>query len=138
MQSYIGCICLAFLQCAFSNVSSNGLPEKMQSNTCCICSTFRRCALPNESSTCLYEKIHSCIACICLIFFTVRFQMCPQLVCPRKYMKSHLMYLFDYSPLCVITCLLNMSAREDAKLHWLHLFSFSPQCVFKCVLKWSA
>ena len=27
-QCHIGCICLAFHHCAFSNVSSNGLPEK--------------------------------------------------------------------------------------------------------------
>ena len=30
-QSRIGCICLAFLHCAFSNVSSNCLPKKRQS-----------------------------------------------------------------------------------------------------------
>ena len=26
MHSHIGCICLAFLHCVFSNVSSNGMP----------------------------------------------------------------------------------------------------------------
>ena len=29
MQSHIGCICLTFLCCVFSNVSSNRLPERM-------------------------------------------------------------------------------------------------------------
>ena len=37
MQSHIGCICLAFLQCVFSKVSSNCLPERMQSHIGCIC-----------------------------------------------------------------------------------------------------
>ena len=38
MHSRIGCICLAFLHCGFSNVSSNGLPERMQNHTGSICS----------------------------------------------------------------------------------------------------
>ena len=29
-QNHIGCICLTFLKCAFSNVSLNGLCERMQ------------------------------------------------------------------------------------------------------------
>ena len=103
MQSYIGYICLAFLHCAFSNVSSNGLPEKMQSHTGCICSTFLHCAFSNVSSTFLYKKMHSYIGCTCvfrcvlnlrwyevplvasvLLFSIVRFQMSPQHVCPRR------------------------------------------------------
>ena len=35
MHSHKGCICLAFLHCVFSNESSNGLPEKMQSHIDC-------------------------------------------------------------------------------------------------------
>ena len=31
MQSHTGCTCLPFLHCAFSNVSSNYLPERLQS-----------------------------------------------------------------------------------------------------------
>ena len=30
--------------------------------------------------------------------------------------------LVDLSPLCLLTCLLKLPAREDSKLHWLHLF----------------
>ena len=37
MHSHIGCICLDFLYCAFSNVSSNWLSEKMHSHIGCIC-----------------------------------------------------------------------------------------------------
>ena len=37
MCNFIGCICLTFLHCAFSNVFSNCLPVRMQSHTGCIC-----------------------------------------------------------------------------------------------------
>ena len=40
MHSHIGCICLAFLHCAFSNVSSSGLLEMRHSRIGCICVTF--------------------------------------------------------------------------------------------------
>ena len=68
MQSHIGCICLTFLHCVFSNVSSNGLPERMHSHIGCICSTFLHCVLSNESSNCFPERMHNHIGCICLIF----------------------------------------------------------------------
>ena len=35
-QNFSSGICLAFLHCAFSNASSNCLPEKMQNHTGCI------------------------------------------------------------------------------------------------------
>ena len=106
-QSHTGCIYLTFLHCAFSNVSSNGLPEKMQNRIGCICLTFRHCALSNVSSNGLPEQRHSHIGCICS----------------------------DFSPLCVLKCLLKLLAWAEAKSHWLHLFGFSPLCVFKCFLK---
>ena len=68
MRSHIDCICLTFLQCAFSNVGSNGLPEKMQSHIGCIFFTFLHCAFSNASSNCLPEKIQSHIGCICMTF----------------------------------------------------------------------
>ena len=40
MHSHTGCICLIFLHYAFSNVSSNGLHEKMHNHTSCICLIF--------------------------------------------------------------------------------------------------
>ena len=36
-------ICLAFLHCVFSSVSSNCLPERMQSHIGCICLAFPHC-----------------------------------------------------------------------------------------------
>ena len=43
MKSHIGCICLTFLHCVFSNVSSNWLPESMKNHIDCICLTFLHC-----------------------------------------------------------------------------------------------
>ena len=37
MQIYIGCNYLTFLQCAFSNVTSNHLPYRKHSHNRCIC-----------------------------------------------------------------------------------------------------
>ena len=53
-----------FLQCAFSNVSSNRLSEKRQSHIGCICLTFLQCAFSNASPNCLPEKMHNHIGCI--------------------------------------------------------------------------
>ena len=53
----------------------------------CICSTFLHCAFLNVSSKCLPEKINIHIDCIWLTFFpifsSVLFQMCPQITCPK-------------------------------------------------------
>ena len=56
----------------------------------------------------------------------------------KGFNNFHVSLQFDFSPLCVLKCVLKWSAREDAKSHWLHLFGFSPLCVFKWVLKWPA
>ena len=69
MQSHICCICLALPGfCAFSNVSSNWMVEMQQSHTGCICMTFRHCVFTNESSNCLLEWMQSQIGCISLTF----------------------------------------------------------------------
>ena len=73
MHSYIGCICLTFLDSAFSNISSNGMPAGRKSHTVCICSSFLHCAFSNVSSKCLFEKKHSYIDCICLSFLHCKF-----------------------------------------------------------------
>ena len=69
IQSHIGCICMALLHCVFSNVSSNRLHERMHSHIGCICLTFLHCAFSNVSSNCLPEKIQNHTVCICLAFF---------------------------------------------------------------------
>ena len=92
MHIHIGCICLAFLHCGFSYVSSNGLPERMQNHTgcmdwivfsygpsknlgqCtqshigCICSIFLLCVFSNVSSRHLHKRMHNHTGCICWTF----------------------------------------------------------------------
>ena len=68
MQSHIGYICLTFPHCAFSCVSSNGLPERMQSHIGYICLTFPHCACSCVSSNCLPKRMQIHIGCICLAF----------------------------------------------------------------------
>ena len=65
VHNHIGCICLTFPHCGFSNESSNLFFERMHSYTCCICLTFLHCGFSNEPSNCLLEKIHSYTGCIC-------------------------------------------------------------------------
>ena len=59
---------LTFPHCAFSNESSNGLPERMDSHICYICSAFLHCVFSDVSSSCLPVRMHSHIGCICLPF----------------------------------------------------------------------
>ena len=78
LHSRIGCICLTFLHCGFSNVSSNCLHQRMHSDTGCICLTFLHCVFSNVSSNRLHKRIHSRIGCIFFIFPTAGFQMTLQ------------------------------------------------------------
>ena len=73
MQSRIGCICLAFLHCEFSNVESRSLDQSRQSHIDCNSLTFFHCAFSNVSSNRLLQKRHSRISCICLTFLHCEF-----------------------------------------------------------------
>ena len=64
-QIYIGCICVPFLHCAFSNVSSIGLPDMRQSHTDCMCMIFVHCVFSNVPSNCPAEMRYIHIGCIC-------------------------------------------------------------------------
>ena len=63
------------------NMYSKCLPERMQSRIGCICLTFSHCVFSNVSSNCQPERMHSHIGCICLFFSIVPFQMYPQGAC---------------------------------------------------------
>ena len=76
--NFIGCICRTFLQCVFSNVWPICLLQRMHSHIECIRLTFLQCSLSNVSSKCVHEQRH----------------------------LSHWLHLYDFSPLCVIKCLL--------------------------------
>ena len=73
MHSHIGCTYLTFLHCAFSNVSSNCLNERMQKYTGCICLIFLHCAFSNVSSGHLPDMLHTCTGCIFSIFLHCAF-----------------------------------------------------------------
>ena len=68
MHSRIGSICLIFLHCVFSNVSTSCLGQRMQSHTGCTCLAFLRCVFSNVSSNCLNDRMQNRIGCICLTF----------------------------------------------------------------------
>ena len=59
MHSHTGCICVAFLHCVFSFVSSNDMSVRMYSRIGCICVAFPHCAFLNVSSRRLDERMHS-------------------------------------------------------------------------------
>ena len=99
MHSCIGCICLAFLHCAFLNVSSNGLPERMQSHTGCICLSFHDCAFSNISLKNLTpsKRIHTGS----IFFLTpVCFHMCPQIAFPRRCIVTLVAFDGLFSSVC--------------------------------------
>ena len=68
MQSRIDCICLTFLHCVFSHVSSNRLSDRMQCHTGNICMIFFLCVFSNVSLICLPEGMHFHIRYICMTF----------------------------------------------------------------------
>ena len=70
-----GCTCMLF-----STVSSNCLPEQMQSRIYCTCMLFLS-DFSHVSSSCLPVQMQSRIGCICTFFSRVSFQMCPQIAC---------------------------------------------------------
>ena len=134
MQSHIGYICLTFPHCVFSNVSSNCLPERMQSRIGCIWLTFPHCAFSNVSSNGLPEKRHNHIGCICLTFHYYAFwNVSSNLL--HKGMHSHT----DIICLTLIHCVFsNVSSKclfkkMHSHTHWLQLFDFSSySLIFTC------
>ena len=104
-------ICLIFLHCVFSNVSSNGLPEKRHSHIGCICLTFLHCAFSNVASNCLHEKWHSHIDCIYLTLW------CCQSFSSRLSHLNNFQGLFPL-PLWVVLCP-NCSLKLSKICDWL-------------------
>ena len=121
----IGCICLAIPHCESSNVSLNGLPERMHSRIGCICSTFPQCVFANVSSNHLPELMHNHTGCICLTFPQCVFSNVSSIFLPRLvyscigsiYLKKAsqitclLQFLIDPSP-CSKTTFLTVSAAK--------------------------
>ena len=101
---------LTLYLCAFSNILSNCLPLWMQIPHCLHLFNFAPCLKVTLSLVVLW------------LFSTMHFQR----VTAGIDAKSHWSHLFDYSPLCVIKCLLKLTATKNEKSHWLHVFNFSP------------
>ena len=67
MQSYIGYICLTFLQCVFSNVFVNCIAKSMYTDTGYICLTCLYYGFSNVSSNRLPDRMHIHTGYICWI-----------------------------------------------------------------------
>ena len=112
MQSRIGCICLAFPHCVFSNMSSNCLPERIHSHTGCICLAFLHCVFSNESSKRLPFSMHNHTGCIYLSFLHCAFSNVSSNHLPERMQmiqnKGWPMYRWQvfYDPLMVESWLL--------------------------------
>ena len=75
MQNHADYISLNVVHYAFSNGSSNVLPEMMRNHIGSICLTFLHCVFSNKSSKCLIvKKKNHTFAIVC-------FQMGPQIAC---------------------------------------------------------
>ena len=150
-ESHTGCTSLTFLHCAFSNVSSNCLPLKMQSHifqlSPCLktiwwylftvrfqISSQIACLCEWKVTLVAFIKFSPClkVTLVALLwrFSTVHFQMSPQIACLWKckvtfFNFPHVWKRFDdiYS-LCVFKYLLKLPASVNEKSHWLHLLNF--------------
>ena len=112
-HNHIGCICLASLHCVSSNVSSNGLPERMQSHIDCICLAFLHCASSNVSSNRLSERMHTQTGCICLIFLCPLFLLLkPDWLC--FYYNLLVQNPFPAYKKCAVSC----NSCFQLKAHW--------------------
>ena len=106
----IGCICLTFLHCVFSDVSSSCLLERMHNHICCICWTFLHCVFSNVTSNYLPEMMHIRTGCICLTFLHSAFSD-VSLSCLLERMQNHT------GCICLIFLRCAFSNESSKRLH---------------------
>ena len=130
MHNHTGCICLSFLHCAFSNVSSSCLPEMMQNHTGCICLTFLHCVFSNVSSKNLNQSMHNHTGCICLSFLHCVFSNAS---------SNRLRYMMHTHSSCIcliFLCPLSLSLKRDWLCFYYNLLAqnFDPfkKCAVSC------
>ena len=108
MQSHIGCICLIFLHCVFSNVASSCLHQRMHNHIGCICLTFLHCVFSNVSLKHLHKKMHSHTGYISWTCFHCAFSNVSSNGLPER-MQNHTdcicLTFLVYCPLFQQTCL---------------------------------
>ena len=111
---------------AFSTVSSNCLPEQMQSRIDCICMLFSRVSFQMcPQIACLYRCKVALVAFVC-------FFKCLLKLSARTDAKSHWLHLYAFSPKGVFRCFLKSPAWIDGKSQMVALvrfFQLSPQIV---------
>ena len=88
MEIHIGFNFSDSIQCAFLNVSSNYLSERMHNCTCYIYFTFLQSVFSNGPSNYLPERRHSCTSCIDMTFLRCVFSN-VSLKHLHKMMQSH-------------------------------------------------
>ena len=106
MQNHIGCICLTFPHCAFSNGSSNWSLERMHSRIGCICLIFHHSVSSNVSPMHSVRSMHSHSGCIfsttCLFYWNL-------------FYLNLVVHHFDSFPACKyydISCKFRFQLRE--------------------------
>ena len=104
---HIGCICMTFLQCESSNVSSNCLHKRMHNHTGCICLIFLHYASSNASLKLLHKRMHSRIGCICLAF--------PHCVFSNDLLKHVHMRIHNHTGCICLTFLHCVSSNVSSK-----------------------
>ena len=163
MKSYLGCICLTWLYCVFSNVSSKYLDQRRYNRIGCIGLAFLQCAFSCASSSFLFETMHDCTGCIYLSFSHCSFpnasskylnqimqnhnvciytnfsfvclKIYPQILCIQGCILTPLAFVWRFSAMYFQMCFSNCLFVVEAYSHWSHLVDFSPLCVLKCVFK---
>ena len=129
MKCYIGCICLTWLHCVFSNVSSKYLDQRRYNQIVCIGFAF----------------LHMCVLRFPVwynAYLHWLFVFCPLFVSKSLLKvlgpdnaKSQCLHLYKYSLLCVLRFTLKLYEWNDAYWHRLNLFDGSLPCIFKCAFK---
>ena len=79
----------------------------------------------------------STLAAFVWLSFTVYYQMCFQTACPKGWIVT-MSHLFNFCPMWIFRCLVISHFLIDAKSHILHLFGFSPLCIITWFLKLAA
>ena len=100
LHSPTGYICLTFIHCVFSNVSSSGLSEWMQNHTGFTCLLFLRCVFSNIPSDCLPWRMCNHTFYICMVFSNVSNVYSNA---PHERIHSHIGCIC-FSSVCVFSC----------------------------------
>ena len=138
MHNYISCIYLTFLYCVFSNVSSNGLPDRCIVTLDAFVLGFLLCSFSNMSR----RHIHT--GCICLIFFHCVLSSVSSNCRPQRIQRRTGCICFDLSPLCVQKWVLKCDLPREYGITlvafvWFFsavCFQMPPQiaCLIRCVI----